>query len=121
MLYVAKVRENQKTMSVSDSVKKTVDDCIREGILEKFFKKYKAEAIEVSIFEYDEEKHMKFVREEGREEGRTEGMLAGIKVLITDNLEEGISPERIVEKLVRHYSLSEEAAKRYLEEYILKV
>jgi len=121
MLYVAKVRENQKTMSVSDSVKKAVDDCIREGILEKFFKKYKAEAIEVSIFEYDEEKHMKFVREEGREEGRTEGMLAGIKVLITDNLEEGISPERIVEKLVRHYSLSEEAAKRYLEEYILKV
>lgn len=124
MLYVAKVRENQKTMSVADSVRKAVDDCIREGILEDFLRKYKAEAIEVSIFEYDEEKHMKFIREEGREEGRkegrTEGMLASIKVLITDNLEEGISPERIVEKLVRHYELSEGEAQKYLEEHTTK-
>jgi len=107
MLYVAKVRENQKTMSVSDSVKKTVDDCIREGILEKFFKKYKAEAIEVSIFEYDEEKHMKFVREEGREEGLEEGrrMIVSLvrknKLTTKDAAEElGITEEEFV-KIMR--------------------
>lgn len=42
----------------------------------------RAEVIAMSIFEYDEEKHMKSEREEwreiGREEGRKEGLNAGL-------------------------------------------
>lgn len=39
-------------------------DCIRNNILTDFLTKNRAEAIAVSIFEYDEEKHMKSERKE---------------------------------------------------------
>ena len=56
-------------------------ECIREGILADFLLKNRAEAIEVSIFEYDEEKEIELFRaaerEEGREEGRAEGLAEG--------------------------------------------
>ena len=42
-------------------------ECIAEGILKDFLMKNRAEAIEMSIFEYDEEKHMRQVREEGEQ------------------------------------------------------
>ena len=73
MLYVNKVRNYAKVMSTPDAVNRAVDECIGEGILADFLKKYKSEAIEVSIFEYNEADHMAYVHEEGREEGREEG------------------------------------------------
>lgn len=54
-------------------MEKAVDDCIKNGILADFLAKNRAEAIAVSIFEYDEEKHMKSERKEWREIGREEG------------------------------------------------
>ena len=56
-------------MELRDAVERAVRECIAEGILKDFLMKNRAEAIEMSIFEYDEEKHMRQVREEGREEG----------------------------------------------------
>lgn len=56
-------------------VEEAVDYCIREGILAEFLSKNRAEAIAVSIYEYDEERHMKTVRQEGKEEGRIEGRI----------------------------------------------
>lgn len=46
----------------------SVDECISEGILVEFLSKHKAEAIAVSIYEYDEEKHLKNLYEEGKAE-----------------------------------------------------
>lgn len=54
-------------MPLSEAVEKAVDDCIKNGILADFLAKNRAEAITVSIFEYDEEKHMKSERKEWRE------------------------------------------------------
>lgn len=53
-------------------------------------------------------------KNEGREDGRREEMENGIRIFIEDNLEEGISPERIREKLTRKYALSEAEARNYL-------
>ena len=58
-----------------------VDDCIKNGILSDFLSKNRAEAIAVSIFEYDEEKHMKSERKEWREIGRKEGLKAGFDII----------------------------------------
>ena len=56
---------------------------IREGILEDFLKKNRAEVIHMSIYEFDEEKYHTALRqeswEEGREFGRTEGRKEGFK------------------------------------------
>lgn len=77
MLYVNKVRNYARTMPTRDAVNRAVNECILEGILADFLLRYKAEAIEVSIFEYDEAAHMSQIREEGREKGRLEGREEG--------------------------------------------
>ena len=48
---------------------RAIDECITEGVLEEFLKKHKAEAKEMSIFEYDQEKHMRQEREAAWEDG----------------------------------------------------
>ena len=69
-MYVERVRTYAKQMSLAEAVEKAVDECIAEGILSDFLKKNKAEAIKVSIYEYDEELHFKTLYEEGVENGR---------------------------------------------------
>ena len=66
--YSDRVRTYAKDMELRDAVERAVTECIEEGILEGFLRKNRAEAIEMSIFEYDEEKHMRQVREEGKRE-----------------------------------------------------
>lgn len=41
----------------------------------------------------------------------------GIETLILDNLEENIAKERIIEKLQKHFSLSEEQAEEYFQKF----
>lgn len=62
-------------MPIEDAVNIAVNECIKENILADFFRKNKAEAIQMSIFEYDEELHKNTLREEGRAEGRAESIL----------------------------------------------
>ena len=90
-------------MPIDEAVKKAVDDCIKENILKDFLLKNKAEMIQMSIFEYDEEKHKKFLRQEGFEDGLTQGMERGLerglnswKESILELLEElGNTPEHV--------------------------
>ena len=51
---------------------------------------------------------------DGRVKGRAEGRAEGIRAMINDNLEEGISSERIEEKLMRHFALTQEEAAGYI-------
>lgn len=72
-LYVEQVRMYAKQMPLAEAVAKAVDYCIDAGILAEFLKKNRAEAIKVSIYEYDEELHFQTLKEEGREEGLLQG------------------------------------------------
>ena len=56
-------------MSFPEAVEKAIDECIKKGILAEFLRKNRAEVLRVSIFEYDEEEHMRQEREESRQEG----------------------------------------------------
>ena len=90
MCYVEKVRTYKEEMPIESAVTIAVDECIAEDILADFFRKNKAEAIQMSIFEYDEELHKKTLLEEGfekglergRTEGRTEGRAEAILCLL---------------------------------------
>ena len=55
--------------------------------------------------------------EEGRKEGVKEGIEEGIKAIIQDNLEENIPKEKIAEKLMKRFSLSEDEAKEKMRMY----
>ena len=58
-----------------------VDECIQEGILRDFLQEQKAEAIAMSIFEYNAEEELKKLRvaerEGGFEDGFEDGFAAG--------------------------------------------
>ena len=117
--YTARVREYADTMPISEAVEQAICECIQEGILAEFLKQNRAEAKQVSIYEYDEEKHMRQEREtfwedgwaagreegirEGEERGREEGREAGkfdlLKDLIQKKLSKGKSTGAIAEEL----------------------
>ena len=67
--YVSRVRHYAQTMDISDAVEQAITECIKEGILAGFLMENRAEAKKMSIYEYDEVKHMRQTREEGYEEG----------------------------------------------------
>ena len=127
-IFTDKMRTYAKTMDIEAAAERTIEECIRENVLREFLEKHKAEVIKVSIFEYDQEKHLRQEREQAWEEGREAGMAEGIakgkaagiaeggqnKLLeliekklrkgksiaqIADELEE---PEDAIEKLIRN-------------------
>ena len=67
--YTFRVREYAAEMPLDLAVEQAITECISEGILADFLRKNRAEAKKVSIYEYDEERHMRQTREEGMEEG----------------------------------------------------
>ncbi len=105
-LYVERVRRYAQEMSLDEAVNLTVQECINEGILSDFLTRHRAEAISMSIYEYDEEKVIAMIRQEEYQEGLQEG----IKALILDNLEEGIPEDRIILKLQKRFQMTEEQA-----------
>ena len=67
--FVDTARKYQQEMPFPEAVEKAIDECIKKGILAEFLRKNRAEVLRVSIFEYDEEEHMRQEREESRQEG----------------------------------------------------
>lgn len=57
--YTSRVRTYAAEMSLDEAVERAITECIREGILADFLRKNRAEAKKVSIYEYDEERHMR--------------------------------------------------------------
>lgn len=56
----------------------------------------------------------------GRAQGRTEARTEGIKILITDNIEEKVPKEKTLAKLQKHYNLTESQAEKYYIEFAKK-
>lgn len=109
-VYTNLVRRYAKDMPLREAVERAISECIENDILAKFLTKNKAEAIKVSIYEYDEEKHMRQEREASWEEGWEEGRLSGIK----EGEERGklsgrreLLKELIQKKLLKKMSVSE--------------
>ena len=100
--YVARIRTYSAEMPLTDAVEKAITECIHENILRDFLLKNRAEAKAMSIYEYDEEKHMRQEREASWEEGREEGIEEGIKKGKQELLE-----RLIQKKLVKGKSISE--------------
>ena len=88
MQYTDKVRAYALKMPIEEAVEKAITECIKEDILADFLKKNRAEAFEVSIFEYNEELHLANLRREGYEEGLEQGIQRGKTLDILELLSE---------------------------------
>ena len=115
--YVSRVREYAKEMSIEDAVDRAIDACIREDILREFLERNRAEARAMSIYEYDQEEHIRLEREDafedgrkaGREEGIEKGLLLGVnkklKELVEKKVKKGLSASEIADMLEEDLSV----------------
>ena len=107
MIFVDRIRLYTKTMELGAAAERAVDECIQEGVLSDFLRKNRGEAIEMSIFEYDEERELKLIRraeyeeglKEGREEGREDGLKSHLRSQVVKKLKKGKTEEQIAEEL----------------------
>lgn len=116
--YVARVRKHTKELPLNEGVELAVSECIREGILKDFLLQNRAEVISMSIFEYDQEAHMKLLKKEsyadgweaGKEEGREEGIAEGIAEGITIGKTEGaaLTLVSLIQNWIKHGFKDEE-------------
>lgn len=113
-----RVRTYAGTMSLKNAVERAVEECIRDNVLAEFLRNNRAEAMKVSIYEYDEEKTMRQMREEGHEEGVKEGREEGEKSFAIlakrlledsrqDDLLKAADDREFREKLYQEYGLKE--------------
>ena len=94
-IYTDKVRKYVGELELADAVERAIRECIAEGVLKDFLEKHRAEAKEMSIFEYDQEKHIRQEREEAYNEGVKEGRAAGLKEGHNAGLKEGQRAARL--------------------------
>ena len=138
VIYVEKIREYVKEMSLGEAVEKAIEECVRDNILRDFLLKQRAEVFKMSIYEYDEERELKLIRaderelgiELGREEERKNTKAErqekekalkkaeeSIKALISVCQEFGSTKEATVEKLMEKCELSKEDAEEKVNKY----
>ena len=105
--YVDRVRKYAGEQPLSEAVERAITECIREGILKEFLEKNRAEVKKMSIYEYDQEKHIRMERqdawEDGVQEGIKEGELRGaerqLSKIIKNMMKKGRSISQIAEEL----------------------
>ncbi len=72
------IREKRKTVeTMEEAVNLAVNECIKEGVLEKFLTVHKAEVCGMILEEFDEEKYLETVEERGIRIGEQRGIQIG--------------------------------------------
>ncbi|MBM6970787.1 hypothetical protein H6A17_06945 [Mordavella massiliensis] len=97
--YTGRVRKYAKDQPIAEAVERAITECIREGVLKEFLEKNRREAKNVSIYEYDQEKHIRQEREEAWEAGERKGEENKLKNQIQKKLAKGKSVSEIAEAL----------------------
>ena len=91
-------------MLIEDAVERAVAECIREGILEDFLRKNRAEAKRMSIYEYDQARHIRQEREEAWEDGKQESQ----RTVAINLAKMGMSVEKIAQAIEIDISIVEQ-------------
>lgn len=95
--YTARVRRYAAQMSTDDAVELAITECIREGILEDFLCKNRAEAKRMSIYEYDQAKHIQQEREDAWEDGMREGRQEEKRTVAVNLAKMGMPADKIAQ------------------------
>ena len=121
--YVDRVRKYAREQPLAEAVECAITECIRGGILKEFLEKNRAEVKKMSIYEYDQEKHIRMERqdawEEGMQEGIKEGELRGRNAQLIEQirkkLDRGKNISQIAEELEETEERIRELAKKSTE------
>ena len=90
-------------MPIEQAVDCAVRECIDNGILKDFLLKFRKEAIQMSIFEYDAEKEISLIRQDERQQGIELGIKQGEEKKLQEQVfkkkAKGMSVEKIAAEL----------------------
>ena len=109
--YVDRVRKYARELPLSEAVERAITECIRKGILKEFLEKNRAEVKKMSIYEYDQEKHIRMERQDAWEEGAEQQLIKIIKNMT----KKGRNVSQIAEKLGEDETRIRELAKKSTE------
>lgn len=111
MLYVEHVRKyaGQPDIKLDAAVGRAVDECIKENILADFLRKNRAEAIHMSIFEYDEERELALLRKDEYNAGVESGKRESTETIVLRMLSTGTYP---LEEIARISGMDIEEVKK---------
>ena len=107
-IYVDTVRRYQESEPFAVAVEHAIDECIAKNVLADFLRKNRAEVLRMSLFYYDEEKHIQQERDESYEEGIRIGELKGrilvyyfdMKLPIKDIAKKVSTSEEIIQQII---------------------
>lgn len=114
--YTNRVRVYAQDLPIEDAVEKAITECIHEGILAEFLKKNRAEAKNVSIYEYDEEKHLRMEREEWLEDGLKQGRIEGRSEVLTELIKKKLAKNKTLEEIADDLEMNISDIKKIAEE-----
>lgn len=101
--YIYRVRKYAEKKNIEEAVEQAIRECIAEDILKEFLEKNRAEAMTVSIYEYNEAEHMRMEREDyysrGFEDGCREGQKEGQKQML--HIMQRMTEEGVQEDILR--------------------
>ena len=116
-ILITRIKDGLKAGNpLETSIQKAIQSCIEDGYLTAFLQQYGEEIGKMKFYEFSQKEYEDLLAEESFEAGMEEGLKTGIEALIFDNLEEEVPEERILDKLMRRFSLNRDQAQRYLEE-----
>ena len=122
--YVDRVRKYTRELSLPEAVECAITECIREGILKEFLVKNRAEVKKMSIYEYDQEKHIRMERqdawEDGMQEGIKEGELRGRNAQLSELIRKKLSRGKSISRIAEELEETEERIQELILEYGLE-
>lgn len=71
----------------------------------------------MSIYEYNEERHMRQTREEGYEDGHKDGLATGIKALIQTCQDLSLSKQEVEKTIHDRFALSDQETHDFMQKY----
>lgn len=113
--FIAEIRRNLAYgMKAQEAVEEVVDECIRNDILADILRKNRGEIVDSILTEWDEDEYRDYLKEEGIKIGEERGK---IETTIEMCQEFQFSKEDTLDRIIKKFSLKEEDAKKYMEEY----
>ena len=113
--FIAEIRRNLAYgMKAQEAVEEVVNECIQNDILADILRKNRGEIVDSILTEWDEDEYRDYLKEEGIKIGEERGK---IETTIEMCQEFQFSKEDTLDRIIKKFSLKEEDAKKYMEEY----
>ena len=116
--YTGRVRKYAKEQPIAEAVERAITECIQEGILKEFLEKNRREAKNVSIYEYDQEKHIRQEREEAWEAGEKAGEHKGEEKKLKEQILKKLAKGKTIPEIAEALEESEDVIRRLAEDLV---